>query len=253
MLETLFFVLGLNIIGFLIAFRYKTDKLTDISYALSFAGIAIYGALTNTMSIAQWLVFALVMLWAARLGSFLLYRVHVVGKDQRFDEMRKSAVLFGRFWILQGITAWVVMLPATYLLLSGKTTELHIVTLLGAALALFGLVFEAVSDWQKFQFNQNKKNKGNWIASGLWKYSRHPNYFGEICVWYGVYTACLPWLTDKQAYISIISPMTIAMLLIGFSGIPILEKSADKRWGKNAKYLDYKRRTSVLIPKFPKK
>lgn len=248
MLETLLFVLALNFVGFLVAFRFKTDKLTDISYALSFAGIAGYGAYTENLSSAQWLVFGLVMLWAARLGSFLLYRVHVVGRDQRFDEMRKSFWLFGRFWILQGLTAWVVMLPASYLFQSGIDTNFHTVTVVGAAVALFGIAYEAMADWQKFQFNQNKKNKGKWIESGLWKNSRHPNYFGEITVWYGVYTACLPWLTDKQAYISIVSPLTIVVLLVAVSGIPILEKSADNRWGKDKKYIEYKKRTSVLVP-----
>jgi steroid 5-alpha reductase family enzyme len=248
MIETLIFVLTLNIIGFLIAFKFKTDKLTDISYALSFAGIATYGAVTNTMSDAKWIVFGLAMLWAARLGSFLLYRVHVVGRDQRFDEMRKSFWLFGRFWVLQGLTAWVVMLPASFLFQSKGSPDLHTVTILGAAIALFGILFEGMADWQKFKFNQNKKNKGKWIASGIWKYSRHPNYFGEMTVWYGVYTACLPWLTDRQSLISILSPLTIVMLLVGVSGIPILEKSADKRWGKDKKYQEYKRRTSILIP-----
>ncbi|MCA9328965.1 DUF1295 domain-containing protein [Candidatus Saccharibacteria bacterium] len=253
MLETLAFVLVLNTAGFLVAFQRKTDKLTDISYALSFFGIAVYGAATNKMSLAQWLVFTLVLLWSVRLGSFLLYRVHVNGKDGRFDETRKSFWAFGRFWILQGLTAWVVMLPASYLLQSQKETTLHAVTTLGVSIALFGLAFEALADWQKFQFNQDKKNKDKWIASGLWKYSRHPNYFGEISMWYGVYTACVPWLTNNQAIVSIVSPLTIATLLIGVSGIPILEKSADKRWGQNKKYQQYKRGTNVLIPMLPKK
>jgi steroid 5-alpha reductase family enzyme len=248
MLETLLFVLALNAVGFLIAFKFKTDKLTDISYALSFAGIAVYSAITNEISAAQWMVFSLVILWAVRLGSFLLYRVHVVGRDQRFDVMRNSFWLFGRFWLLQALTAWVVMLPSSYLFLSGRETTFHEITLAGFLIAIFGILFEGTADLQKFRFTQNKKNKGKWIDVGLWKYSRHPNYFGEITVWYGVYVACLPWLTDRQSFISIISPLTIVILLIGVSGIPILEKSADKRWGNDKKYLEYRRRTSVLLP-----
>ncbi len=248
MLETLIFALVLNTIGFLIAFKFKTDKLTDISYALSFAGIAIYGAVTNTMSVVQWCVLALVLLWSIRLGSFLLYRVYVVGRDQRFDEMRKSFTKFGRFWILQGITAWIVMLPATYLFQSEKVTEITLLTLFGLIIALFGIIFEAIADWQKFQFNQNPSNKGKWIETGIWRYSRHPNYFGEITTWIGVYLACVAWITGSAVYIGLLSPLTIMVLLIGFSGIPILEKSADARWGKDKKYLEYKAKTSVLIP-----
>jgi steroid 5-alpha reductase family enzyme len=253
MLETLLFVLGLNMAGFLVAFRFKTDKLTDISYALSFAAIAVYGALRNDMSSVQWIVFVLVMLWAARLGGFLLYRVQKVGKDSRFDKMRKNFVLFGRFWVLQAVTAWVVMLPATFLFRFGKDTDFYVISVIGALVALSGLLFEATADLQKFRFNQNKKNKGKWIESGVWKYSRHPNYFGEMVMWYGVWMACVPWLTDQQSYIGIISPLTITILLVGVSGIPILEKSADARWGKDKKYQDYKRSTSILVPWLKKK
>ncbi len=248
MLETLYFVIALNLIGFLVAFRFKTDKLTDISYALSFASIALYGAYSNEFSLIQWCVFALVLLWSARLGSFLLYRVHVVGKDGRFDEMRKSFFAFGRFWLLQAITSWVVMLPESFLFLTEKTTSLQATAVFGLIIAFFGIIFEAIADWQKFKFNRNPKNKGKWIERGLWKYSRHPNYFGEILTWYGVWAACMPWLDNRSSYIGILSPLIITVLLVGISGIPILEKSADKRWGKVDAYKSYRRKTSVLVP-----
>ena len=104
-----------------------------------------------------------------------------------------------------------------------------------------GLLIEGVADMQKFNFIQNKKNKGKWINTGLWKYSRHPNYFGEILMWYGVYVASYTWLTDRNSLIATLSPLFITFMLIGVSGIPLLEKSADKRWGKDKKYKDYKR------------
>lgn len=253
MLETLGFVVALNVVGFLVAFKFKTDKLTDISYALSFASIAIFGVINNEFTVIQWLVFALVILWSVRLGSFLLYRVHIVGKDGRFDEMRKSFFAFGRFWILQALTSWVVMLPASYLFLSDKTTSLQATSVFGLLIALFGIIFEGIADWQKFQFNQNSKNKGKWIEQGLWKYSRHPNYFGEILTWYGMWAACMPWLDNRSSFLGIISPLTITILLVGVSGIPILEKSANERWGKVGAYKTYRRRTSVLIPWFKRR
>lgn len=252
MIETLVFVLVLNIVGLLIAYSFKTDKLTDISYAVSFAGIALYNMLTNDMSRAQWVVFLLVMAWAARLGSFLLYRVSVKGKDGRFDEMRESFFAFGRFWVLQGVTAWVVMLPASFLLQSGRTTQLNTLAIVGASVAAAALLFEAVADWQKFKFSLRKNNKTPWIDEGLWKFSRHPNYFGEIMVWIGVYLASYQWLTDNQVFIALLSPLLIIVVLTAGTGIPILEKSADKKWGNKREYQEYKRRTSILLP-LPKK
>jgi len=248
MLETLLFALGLNTAMFLVAFYKKTDKLTDISYAVTFAGIAIFGAVQNKMSIAQWVVVGITLLWAVRLGSYLLYRIHVIGRDKRFDEMRKSFWKFGRFWVLQGLTAWIVLLPASILMQSNSVTSLESIVVFGALISVFGIIFEGISDIQKFNFIQNKANKGKWIESGLWKYSRHPNYFGEILTWVGVYIVSYTWLVGNEVYIALIGPLFISFILIFVSGIPILEKGADKRWGADKKYQEYKKRTSVLIP-----
>lgn len=248
MLETLLFVLTVNIVGFLVAFRLKTDKLTDISYAASFASIALYVAYAYRLSAVQWTMVALALLWSLRLGSFLLYRVHVVGKDARFDEMRNSFWKFGRFWVLQGVTAWVVMLPVSLLARTEIVTELRAVTFVWLGVSLLGLTLESVADWQKFRFSRNPKNKGKWIAEGVWKYSRHPNYFGEMLMWYGMWGISTAWLSRNDVFVGLISPLTIVILLVAVSGIPILEKSADKRWGKDKAYQDYKRRTSILVP-----
>jgi steroid 5-alpha reductase family enzyme len=247
MIETLLFALVLNMVMFLVAFRFKTDKLTDISYAVTFAGIALYGALRNDMSAVQWLVFALVCVWAVRLGSYLLIRIHAMGRDKRFDEMRNSFWKFGRFWFLQGLTAWVVMLPATFLFQTGSVTEFTTVVIVGAVIAIAGLLIESFADQQKFKFIQDKSNKGKWIESGLWKYSRHPNYLGEMLMWYGVYIISYSWLSDSEMYVALIGPLFISFMLVGVSGIPLLEKSADKRWGADKKYQAYKKRTSVLL------
>jgi steroid 5-alpha reductase family enzyme len=248
MIETLLFALGLNTVLFLVAYKFQTDKLTDISYALTFFSIGLYGVLTNDMSPAKWLVFALVAAWAVRLGSFLLYRIHKMGKDRRFDQWRKSFWKFGRFWIGQGFAAWAIMLAASLLFQVERNLQIDTVVLVGAAVALSGLLTESIADWQKFKFNQDKKNKGKWIAEGIWKYSRHPNYFGEIVMWYGVYLMSYTFLSDINVWVAAISPITITIVLLGLSGIPILEKSADKRWGKDKKYQEYKMRTSILVP-----
>ncbi len=246
MLESLAFVLALNAVGFLIAFARKSDKLTDISYALSFSAITIYGISVNEATIVQWVVAVVVLCWAARLGGFLLYRVHYTGRDQRFDEMRNSFFAFGRFWLLQAVTSWLVMIPAILLFFGESRTSLTTLTVVGLGIALFGLIIEGVADWQKFRFS--KRKTGAWIEEGLWRYSRHPNYFGEMCMWIGIYIAVVEWLPDWQPFIALISPLLISALLLFVSGIPILERNADKRWGKQKAYQNYKKRTSVLVP-----
>ncbi len=248
MIETLIFALVLNIVMFLFAFRNKTDKLTDISYALTFVGIALFGVLNNEMSSAQWVAFALVLIWAARLGSYLLIRIKAMGRDKRFDDKRNNFWKFGGFWILQAVTAWVVMLPVSFLMQTSAETELSTLVIISGLVSLGGIVFEAVADMQKFYFVQNKDNKGKWIANGLWKYSRHPNYFGEIMTWYGVYFVCYTWLSERDSAIALLGPIFITFMLGFVSGIPLLEASAEKKWSKDPKYKDYKRKTSILIP-----
>jgi steroid 5-alpha reductase family enzyme len=253
MLETFLFSMLLNMAIFVIAFLKKTDKLTDISYSLTFIGIALYGLWRYEFSPVKWLVFCLVVAWAVRLGTYLLIRIHVMGRDTRFDEMRSDFWKFSRFWLLQGLTVWVVMVAASLLFKLDQTAEINTLTLLGAAISIFGIAFEATADYQKFSFIRDKRNKGNWISSGLWKYSRHPNYFGEMLMWYGVYLATFSSLSDSGRIIALVSPLFITFLLVGVSGIPLLEKSADKKWGNNKDYIRYKRATSVLVPLPPKR
>lgn len=250
LLTPLFISLGINIALFLVAYRFKTDKLTDGAYALSFAVIAAVALLTGELTGARVLITSLVLLWALRLGAFLVYRIWKTGKDQRFDAWRNNFWLLGRFWVLQAITAWVVMLPALFVL-SHNDISLTRLSYIGLAIWAGGLSIEAVADIQKYNFNAQSKNKGKWIAQGLWSWSRHPNYFGEISVWTGTYLVAFASMTGLERLIGLISPLFIAGLLLFVSGIPILEKQADERWGKDANYQAYKRATSILIPRPP--
>ena len=233
---------------FLVAYKFQSDKLTDISYALSFAVLAVVAFVQGPKGSFQVVALAMVLAWAIRIGGFLLYRVMKIGKDSRFDKIRRDFKKFGTFWLGQAITVWVLMIPALL------TLQSHVdggwMSVLGICIWLLGLAIESVADFQKFAFSQNPKNKGRWIDSGIWHYSRHPNYFGEILVWVGMYVFSLAFLAPAQAAIGLVSPVTILILLLFISGIPPLEKMADKRWGHLADYKTYKKSTSVLIPFF---
>ena len=244
--------LGLNVLMFVPAFLFKTDKLTDISYAASFAILAgIFYSLGTHQSIHQILAI-MVLAWALRLGTFLFIRINRMGKDSRFDGMRERFFAFLRFWLLQGASVFAVLITA--ILVWNQTTSLVTwVTYVGIGIFGVGLWLEATADLQKYQFTGNPRNKGKWIASGVWSASRHPNYLGEMMVWVGVYLACFSSLDRTARLIGLISPVYICSLLLFVSGIPLLEKSANARWGKQAAYQAYKKRTPVLIPRLFRK
>lgn len=250
MLETLLLYLGvsltINICMFLIAFRLQSDKLTDMSYAVTFMALTLFGFLRSDGEVYHMILLAIIAVWAVRIGSFLLYRVMRAGKDQRFDGMRESFFKFIRFWILQAITVWVLLLPSLFAFESSGRQSFLVYA--GLGIWAIGLVIESVADFQKYRFSQDTKNKGTWIDVGIWRLSRHPNYFGEILVWIGVYLIALVSLTTVQAWIGLISPVFITILLLFVSGIPLLEKSADKKWGHLKEYQAYKAATSVLVP-----
>ncbi len=241
--------LGLNILMFIPAFIFKTDKLTDLSYALSFIALAIISLILGGTSSIKLLLAGMVILWGIRLGAFLFIRIRKQNKDKRFDGIRESFPKFLQFWVLQGLSVWVIMLPALFFISTPSLLALWP----GFLIWVIGLSVETISDLQKYRFTQNPKNKGKFISSGLWKYSRHPNYFGEILCWIGVYIFAFASLAPLQKLTALASPLYIIVLLIFVTGLPLLEKSADSKWGSQKTYQEYKRKTSVLIPWVPKK
>lgn len=235
-----------NVSLFVVAFIKQSDKLTDISYALTFLIITISSYFLNQKNIYSTILLVMMILWAARLGGFLLYRVIKVGKDSRFDSMRSSFLKFGQFWLLQGISVWILTVPIVFAMTS-DIQNFNYFAVFGLIIYAIGLSIETLADFQKQKFHNDLANKGKWISDGLWKYSRHPNYLGEILVWVGVYLYALPSLNVGLSLIASISPIFISVLLLFVSGIPLLEKSADKKWGNDKKYQDYRRKTSILL------
>lgn len=247
-LLVLIFSIGINLIMFVPAYLFQTDKLTDLSYAITFVVIALFAYLRTEATLATTLLLLMVCVWALRLGGYLFIRIRKMKRDKRFDEMRHNFAKFLRFWLLQGVSVAVIMV-ATVLAMDSDTKMLGLVSILGLVIWLKGLAIEALADLQKFRFNNQLGNKGKWINTGIWRYSRHPNYYGEILVWAGVYIFCVPYLSGGQLLIALLSPAYIIGLLLFVSGIPLLEKSAEERWGSNKAYQQYKKNTPVLIPK----
>jgi len=252
----LWYVLGFSVVFnmamFLIAFRNKTDKLTDISYAATFIGLVMYNlVVASELTVYKWILAFMIMLWSVRIGMYLFIRINKTGKDRRFDGMRENFWRFAGFWLIQAITVWAVLVGSSLYFITGAKPITGFMVV-GIIVWFAGLIIEAIADFQKYQFIQDKKNKNKWIQSGVWKYSRHPNYFGEILVWFGVYVFVVSGLTGSDQLFAMASPLFITFMLLFVSGIPLLEKSADAKWGKDSAYKKYKKSTSVLVP-FPPK
>ena len=252
-LVSLFVALVFNILVFIIAFQYQTDKLTDVTYATTFALLAgamlyLYADFNHPYRL---LIAAMPILWAIRLGAYLLRRVLIKGKDHRFDEFRHVWWRFGRFWIIQGLSIWVIALP--YIVALGSDIEQAELALqsiglpIGALIFLLGFLIETIADAQKFKFRLNPDNEGKFMQEGLFSIVRFPNYTGEIMVWTGIFIACIPVLQGLE-WATLISPIWIMGLLIGLSGIPFLEASNKKRYGHLEAFQQYKKQTKKLLP-----
>ena len=236
-------------LAFIPAYLLQTEKFLDLTGSVTYILVTIVAVLlSQVVDGRSILLLALVVIWAARLGTFLFRRIQKAGKDARFDEIKPSFIRFLNFWTIQGL--WVTFTVAAALAAITTVTrkELDLFALIGFLVWVFGFAMEVVADTQKSRFRADPENKGKFIHTGLWAWSRHPNYFGEIMLWIGVAIIALPVLRGWQ-WITLISPVFVALLITRVSGVPMLEKRADEKWGGQEDYEAYKARTPVLIPR----
>ncbi|KAH3719620.1 hypothetical protein DPMN_062471 [Dreissena polymorpha] len=232
-----------------IASLLKTEKFYDLAGSGTFLFLA-YQTLQwgQTYFTRQKVTTGMVMTWAARLGLFLFTRVLKDGKDSRFNSVRGNPGRFWVYWTIQGIWVFVTLLPL--LVLNNKKEDRPLTTrdYVGWGIWTLGFLFEALADHQKSVFKSNPGNAGKFITSGLWSVSRYPNYFGEICMWLGIFITSSSVMTTPKEYASVISPLFVSFLLLRVSGIPIQEKQQAKRWGTDPNFVNYVKRTAKLIP-----
>jgi steroid 5-alpha reductase family enzyme len=236
-------------LAFIPAYWMQTEKFFDLTGGFTYilaAGIAAF--LSADLDARSMLLLILVVVWAGRLGTFLFRRIQKAGKDDRFDEIKPSFVRFLNVWTIQALWVTFTASAALIAITSMHRKELDLFAVLGALLWVFGFAFEIIADAQKSRFRENPANKGRFIQTGLWSRSRHPNYFGEIVLWIGVTVIALPVLQGWQ-WVALISPLFVILLLTRVSGIPLLEKKSDAKWGGQEEYETYKKRTPVLFPR----
>ncbi|WP_292766321.1 DUF1295 domain-containing protein [Microbacterium sp. UBA3486] len=242
---------AIQVIAFIPAMLLQTERFFDLTGSLTFFAIsAALVLLTPQPDARSWILAGMVMLWAVRLGSFLALRVHKAGSDGRFDQIKGSPLRFLQVWIIQG--AWVSLTAAAAWIAisadSATRAPIGWLTVVGIVVWVLGMVVEIVADAQKSAFRADPRNRDEFIRTGLWSRSRHPNYFGEIVIWVGVFLTAAPVLVGWQ-WIALLSPLFVILLLTRVSGVPLLEARAEKKWGDRADYIAYRENTPVLIPK----
>ena len=237
---------------FIPSYYHRTDHYFDLTGSISYITTVIAALYLNPELGARDIVIAsMVIIWAIRLGSFLFWRVKTQGKDSRFDVMKTQFTWFLLTWTLGGLWVLVTLAAGLAAMTSSIDKPLGTIAYIGIGLWLFGFIVESVADYQKTQFRKLSENTGRFINIGLWRWSRHPNYFGEIVLWLGVSLVALPVL-DGWQLATMISPIFVYLLLTKVSGINLLERQGQQRWGNDPEYLLYIQSTPRLILRKPR-
>jgi steroid 5-alpha reductase family enzyme len=237
---------------FLLALWRRRNDLADIAWGGGFIAAALTAVLLQTgLASRARLVVLLVILWGLRLAVHIGLRNLGKGEDERYRKWREE---WGRHWLLrsylqvfllQGFLLYLISLPVIWTILA-KPSPWTGLDALGLAIWMAGFFFEAVGDFQLARFKKDPAHRGKIIQQGLWRYSRHPNYFGEVTLWWGIYLLAL---SAPGGWMTIIGPLTITFLILKVSGIPLLEK----KYVNNAAFQEYARRTSAFFPLPPRK
>jgi steroid 5-alpha reductase family enzyme len=236
-------------IFFLIGQYKKNNAVVDIAWGLGFVLVAWFTFILSSMTIINYVITIIVSLWGLRLGYYLFKRNWNKAEDYRYVEMRKSWLKYPllqaylKVYMLQMLLMYIISLSIIFI--NNSNSDLGLLAYLGIFVWIIGYFFEVVGDYQLKKFVSNPLNKGHIMKTGLWKYTRHPNYFGEAVMWWGIYLIAL----NAGGYLTIISPLLINFLLVFVSGVPLLEK----KYKDNIEFQEYAKVTSIFIPMPPKR
>lgn len=237
---------------FVPAYAFQTEHYFDLTGSISYISTVVAAVmLSSSLDIRDLIISAMIVIWAVRLGLFLFWRIKKDGQDTRFIVMKTQFIWFLMTWTLGGLWVLVTMAAGLAAITSNHAQELGLLGYIGISLWLFGFVVEVIADAQKRRFKAVPENKGRFIKSGLWAWSQHPNYFGEITLWFGLALVALPVLSGWQVS-TLISPIFVYLLLTRISGIPLLDRLALKKWGADPAYLAYIESTNSLMLARPK-
>jgi len=236
---------ALNWLVFVPSYAAQTERYFDLTGSLTYLTVVACGVALGNRDPRALLLALLVGAWALRLGTFLFSRIRREGADRRFDVLKPDFARFLLTWTLQGLWVFLTVSCALAAITAVTAEPLGGLAAVGTAVWIAGFAIEAIADRQKRVFRADPANRGRFITSGLWAWSRHPNYCGEILLWIGVALVAVPALSGWQL-VTLISPLFVYVLLTRISGIPLLESRSDEKWGGDSAYEAYKAHTPVL-------
>jgi steroid 5-alpha reductase family enzyme len=243
---------AIQFVVFVPSYLARTEHYYDITGSVTYLTVTAVALLTsNDLDARAVIVAILVAVWAGRLGTFLFRRVKRDGGDGRFDKIKHNPLRFFMMWSIQGLWVFLTVACALSIITGAERKSFDVLAAIGLLVWLAGFAIEVAADNQKSAFRADPANRGRFINVGLWAWSRHPNYFGEIVLWTGVAIIAIPILSGWR-WVMLISPVFVFVLLTRISGVPLLEARSDKRWGEEAEYQEYKRRTPTLVPRPPR-
>lgn len=244
----------LQTLAFIEGRKLERYDIADISWGIGFVLVSgISYIATPVQSLSAFIIVCLVSIWGIRLSTHIYKRHKKTKEDNRYVTLRAEWTkypklqIYTKIFLLQGFLLMLVAIPILVNIVFGNTIQINSLPfIVGISIWIIGFSFESIADWQLKKFISNPLNAGKIMDTGLWKYSRHPNYFGEILLWWGI------WLSTVQTplwHIALIGPITITFLIVKVSGIPLSEKALSEKPGFGV----YKEKTSILIPWFTKK
>lgn len=245
-------ILSYFLIFFIVGQKIKNNSIVDIGWGIGYIVLIAFHMLTvPTVSLSAFVISILVVIWGLRLSYHIARRNLGKGEDIRYEQMRakwgrKQALnAFFKVYMLQALFMYIIATPIMISFASGDSIFRNTIYI-GLAIWFIGFLFESVADMQLKKFKENPKNKGKLLKTGLWKYSRHPNYFGETMMWWGIFFISL---SSFNGIMAIWSPILITYLLVFVSGIPMLEE----KYKNNEEFIEYAERTSMFFPLPPQK
>ena len=242
------YIFLIHLLIFVPSYFFQTEKFFDLTGTISYVSSVLFiffkSNTVESINLGSLVLSIFIIIWSLRLGTFLFLRIKKAGKDRRFNEIKKSFSWFFMTFSVSGM--WVTICSICALTGIANGIIFSSTTIIGIIIFIIGFTIEIIADSQKTKFRANDDNKDKFISSGLWKYSRHPNYLGEIILWLGISLISFSSLEGFQ-YITLISPIFTYLLLVNVSGINFLEKSGKKKWGHLDSYKKYLKETPRLF------
>ena len=245
----LFLSVLIQIIFFIPSYIFKTEKLYDLIGSSTYVVVVSFAYYSvSNKTITDTILFIFVLIWGIRLGTYLFKRIQRDNDDVRFEKAKKNFFWFLQYWMGQALWVSITSSAAVIAILKTENNSFNIYVIVGVLIWIIGFSLEVIADLQKSKFKQIENTNKTFISKGLWSKSRHPNYFGEITLWIGIYIISFSSLSGIEI-LTVISPIFVYILLTRMSGINMLEKIADERYGHLDEYIEYKRNTPTLFLK----